>query len=227
MAGRLQGKVAIVTGSTSGIGKATAIQFAREGARVVVNGRRGELGQQVAAQIRDEGGVAEGLAQDSSRMDQARAIYPLRRPGEPIEIAHAAVFLASDEASFVTGTPWWWMAASPASCRIRWPTASRRLGLWAMEPRDWEGSRMYSGFTVERDIVYGHADGRDLALDLYRPNHPLRAVPIIVYIHGGDHLDWRRSPADINWHAAEIRELEDAFFYRTLVGYERDGEKGR
>ena len=44
---------------------------------------------------------------------------------------------------------------------------------------------MYAGFTVQRDIVYGHAAGRDLALDLYLPNHPLRPVPIIVYIHGG------------------------------------------
>ena len=44
---------------------------------------------------------------------------------------------------------------------------------------------MYAGFTVQRDIVYGHAAGRDLALDLYLPNHPLRPVPILAYIHGG------------------------------------------
>ena len=42
MAGRLEGKVAIITGSTSGIGRATAELFAQEGCRVVVNGRRYE-----------------------------------------------------------------------------------------------------------------------------------------------------------------------------------------
>jgi len=40
-------------------------------------------------------------------------------------------------------------------------------------------------------------------------------------VHGGDHLDYRRSPTDLPWHAAEVKNLEDAFFYRTLKGHER------
>ena len=40
-------------------------------------------------------------------------------------------------------------------------------------------------------------------------------------VHGGDHLDYRRSPTDLPWHAIEVRDLEDAFFYRTLKGHER------
>lgn len=55
---RLAGKVAIVTGSTSGIGRETARQFALQGARVVVNGRRRELGESLVAEIKAAGGEA-------------------------------------------------------------------------------------------------------------------------------------------------------------------------
>ncbi|NLG26271.1 MAG: SDR family oxidoreductase, partial [Chloroflexi bacterium] len=58
MTGRIAGRVAIITGSTSGIGRASAELFAHEGARVVVNGRRADLGAEVVAGIRAAGGEA-------------------------------------------------------------------------------------------------------------------------------------------------------------------------
>jgi len=72
MTGQLSGKTAIVTGSTSGIGRATAILFAQEGANVIVCGRREELGNQVVAEIRQAGGSASYVRTDVSVVDDLR-----------------------------------------------------------------------------------------------------------------------------------------------------------
>src|SRR5207245_5463433 len=55
---RLAGKIAIVTGSSSGIGKAIALTFGKEGAAVVIAARRKDLCEKTVAQIRKEGGDA-------------------------------------------------------------------------------------------------------------------------------------------------------------------------
>lgn len=67
---RLTGKIAIVTGSSSGIGKAIALRFAEEGARVVIAARRLPLCEQVAAQIRERGGEAIVIQTDVSEEAQ-------------------------------------------------------------------------------------------------------------------------------------------------------------
>ena len=54
--GRLSNKTAIITGATSGIGRATALLFAEEGADVVITGRRLALGERVVDEIRQRGG---------------------------------------------------------------------------------------------------------------------------------------------------------------------------
>jgi NAD(P)-dependent dehydrogenase (short-subunit alcohol dehydrogenase family) len=63
----LTNKVAIVTGGTSGIGRAAAIAFAREGARVVVAGRRDKEGSEVVAEIKAAGGEAIFVRTDVTR----------------------------------------------------------------------------------------------------------------------------------------------------------------
>ena len=55
----LSGKVAVITGSTSGIGKATAVLLAKAGAFVFITGRNGERGNLVVSEIKFFGGKAE------------------------------------------------------------------------------------------------------------------------------------------------------------------------
>ena len=69
---RLADKVAIVTGSTFGIGKETALLFAQEGAKVVVSGRTEDAGQRVAQEINGSGGEASFVRADVTDADDLR-----------------------------------------------------------------------------------------------------------------------------------------------------------
>ncbi|RPJ27908.1 MAG: SDR family oxidoreductase, partial [Chloroflexi bacterium] len=69
MAKKLAGQVAIITGATSGIGKATALLFAEEGANVVITGRRAELGQRVENEIGERGARGLFVEADHSRAE--------------------------------------------------------------------------------------------------------------------------------------------------------------
>jgi 3-oxoacyl-[acyl-carrier protein] reductase len=66
---RLEGKVAVITGSTRGIGEECAYEFAREGASVIVTGRNAERGEKVADTIRTNGGRALFVPTDVSNED--------------------------------------------------------------------------------------------------------------------------------------------------------------
>ena len=64
--------VVLITGALTGIGRATAIAFARDGARIVISGRRDEVGQKLVAELRDIGAEAEYWRSDVRHDDNVR-----------------------------------------------------------------------------------------------------------------------------------------------------------
>lgn len=70
----LDGKVAIVTGGSSGLGAATALEFVRQGARVVVAARRKDRGKEVVAQIAALGGEGLFVQTDVTRSGEVTAM---------------------------------------------------------------------------------------------------------------------------------------------------------
>lgn len=97
--GQLDGKAAIVTGGGSGIGRAAARLFAREGARVTVADVRGEAAEDVADEITTAGGEAVGVQADVAAAADARRIVEATI-GEfgTVDVLYnnAGVFSASD-----------------------------------------------------------------------------------------------------------------------------------
>ena len=76
----LEGKVALVTGATSGIGKAAAIQLAAQGATVIVHGRDANRGAAVVAEIENGGGSARFVSADLG--EPAEALRLAREAGD-------------------------------------------------------------------------------------------------------------------------------------------------
>jgi NAD(P)-dependent dehydrogenase (short-subunit alcohol dehydrogenase family) len=81
-----ENKVALVTGGTSGVGKATAFAFANAGAKVVLTGRREKEGTEVVAEIKTGGGA---IVNTSSAVGH-------------VGVAEFSVYVASKHAGFTT-----------------------------------------------------------------------------------------------------------------------------
>jgi 3-oxoacyl-[acyl-carrier protein] reductase len=73
--GKLDGKVALITGSTSGMGRETAYLFAKEGAKVVITGRNEGRAREVVDKIKADGGEAAYVLADTSDLGSAEKIF--------------------------------------------------------------------------------------------------------------------------------------------------------
>jgi NAD(P)-dependent dehydrogenase (short-subunit alcohol dehydrogenase family) len=71
----MENKVALVTGGSSGIGRATALTFAARGATVVIASRARERGEQVVAEIESAGGKGVWVQTDVSQAAQVEALF--------------------------------------------------------------------------------------------------------------------------------------------------------
>src|SRR5258708_26443648 len=93
---RLENKVALITGGTSGIGEAVAEMFAREGAQVAITGRNESRGHAVMARILESGGKTIFLRTDVRKAAECpRAVDETLRPFGRLDILfnNAGVFL--------------------------------------------------------------------------------------------------------------------------------------
>src|SRR3954471_13118661 len=91
----MNGRTALVTGSTEGIGVAIARTLAAGGAQVIVSGRNAERGEQVVQSIRDNGSEARVIVADLGTADGVRALAAAAGPVD-ILVNNAAMLLAPE-----------------------------------------------------------------------------------------------------------------------------------
>src|SRR6266404_1337482 len=74
MTAELQNKVALITGGTTGIGRGTAVLFAKNGAKVVISGRRETEGNEAIALVRAAGGDGLFVKSDVSKSSNVQSL---------------------------------------------------------------------------------------------------------------------------------------------------------
>jgi NAD(P)-dependent dehydrogenase (short-subunit alcohol dehydrogenase family) len=101
----LNGKIALITGSTDGVGRIVAARLGEAGAPVLIHGRDQQRGQRVVAAIKAAGGTAEFLAADFASLDEVRGLADtVRRTAPRLDILINNAGIGTAGASRLTST---------------------------------------------------------------------------------------------------------------------------
>ena len=102
---RLEGKVAVITGAGGGVGRASAVRFAQEGASIVAADVIDDLNEETVAKVADAGGNAIAIhadVTDGSQVDEMIAVAEREFGGLDILFNNAGVMLAGDDDAMAT-----------------------------------------------------------------------------------------------------------------------------
>jgi NAD(P)-dependent dehydrogenase (short-subunit alcohol dehydrogenase family) len=237
---RLDGKVALVSGSTRGIGRTIAEMFASEGAKVAVTGRTVDRGEKVVAGIREAGGDAEFFALDINEEDSVRGVIDatvdrfgkldtLINNAAPTDVVSTTVKPLQDYTTqewesimrgTVTGNVFW-------SCKYGIPHLAAAGGGSIVNISSAQAVIGLTGFSA-----YGAAKG---AINAITPILAVENAPLNIRVNtiivgrvishksdtgvgvGGGHLTRLGIPADIAYIATWLASDESGFVTGSLV----------
>ena len=197
----LQNRVALVTGSSRGLGKASAVALAAEGARVVLNGRTEAALQAAAQEIRDAGGVVEPVAADvSTEAGCTELVQRATNAFGQIDIlvnnagGGSPTGLTAPDADWARMIDWMLWPSLRLSRMVAPGMRERRWGVIVMISsvygRELGGSASYQ-VVKSAQLSLGKALAKDLAPDNVRV---LTVAPGSILFEGGSW--WRRQQAD-------------------------------
>jgi len=150
------GRVALVTGGGTGIGRATALELAGSGARVAICGRRAEPLEQVAEQVRSAGGEALAVTADLREPDEVARVVDATRErfgGVDVLVNNAGGQFAAPAAEITDNG---WRAVERATVDAVW-SVTRTVATQAMIPGG-GGLIVFVGFSPLRGIPgFAHA----------------------------------------------------------------------
>lgn len=210
MPGRLQGKVALITGAGSGIGAACAVAFAREGARIAAADLELESAAQTARQITDSGGDALALAGDVSKRKDAESLVAatVARLGRVDVLVNSA-------------------GVSPRAAPKEWDF--EQVWDWVMAV-NLKGTVLVSKFAADRMVGQGSGSIVNLS-SIYglvgRPGH--MGIPLDPYVHskGGVSLLTMNLANHLAKKGVRVNALCPAFVYTNLTKSLTDDPQAR
>lgn len=236
----MDGKVALVTGSTRGIGRSIAEHFASEGAKIAVTGRTVDRGEKVVARIREAGGDAEFFELDvtseesvrdvvAATVDRFGALHTLVNNAAPTATVATSIkplheYSTAEWDAIVVGTltgnVFW-------SCKYSWPHLRAAQGASIINISSGQSLAGFKGFSAYA-AAKGGVNSLTRSLAAEGSVDGIRANCIVVgrvvagrgdsgHLVGGGHLTRIGNPMDIAYAATWLASDEAEFATGSLV----------